>query len=169
MSIPLRKTVRRLTHRSVSDSNTICNGQSMWDRDITIDVLHSRTIWLKVSTPHTHHFNLFFLLTHLPNSLVLMIRIIDLLIGLLGEGHTLINGVLFFSPTNVGYHNPPPSGPNKGSSVLADTLPYVYPLRGTARRLAHRPVSGSDTISNGQSMWDRDITIDVLHSKNNMA
>ena len=30
---------------------------------------------------------------------------------MLGEGfHTLINGGLFFSPTNVGHHNPPPFG-----------------------------------------------------------
>ena len=39
----------------------------------------------------------------------------------------------------------PPLGP----SVLTGTLPRVYPLRGTARRLAPRPVSGSETICNG--------------------
>ena len=89
---------------------------------------------------------------------------------LLGEGfHTLINGGLFSSPTNVGHHNLPPSGASVlvgtlsflqsmwdrpqiyrplGPSVLTDTPPRVYPLRRTARRLAHRPVSGSDTICN---------------------
>ena len=91
--------------------------------------------------------------------------------GLLGEGfHTLINGGLFSSPTNVGHHNPLPFGP----SVLAGTLSFLQsmwdrsqihplwgpasllahslvstPLRRTAKRLAHRPVSGSDTICNG--------------------
>ena len=69
----------------------------------------------------------------------------------------------------MGHHNPPPSGP----SILAGTLsflqlmwdrPQIYPLwgpasilthrlmsthlRGTARRLTHRPVYGSDTICN---------------------
>ena len=39
----------------------------------------------------------------------------------------------------------PPLGP----SVFTGTPPRVYPLRGTARRLAHRPVSGSGTICNG--------------------
>ena len=89
---------------------------------------------------------------------------------LLGEGfHTLINGGLFSSPTNVEHHNPPPFGaqrprwhsflppidvepppnpPPLGPSVLTGTPPCVYPLRGTARRLAHCPVSGSDTICN---------------------
>ena len=123
---------------------------------------------------------------------------------LLGEGfHTLINGDLFSSPTNVGHHNPPPSGLASSlalfsssnrcgttpksttlwgpASLLAHRLvstpfgeqregwhivrcPQIHhplgpasllahrlvstPLRGTARRLTHRPVSGSDTISN---------------------
>ena len=84
--------------------------------------------------------------------------------------HTLINGGLFSSPTNVGHHNPPPFGvqrprwhfflpsidvgpppnpPHLGpTSLLAPRL-VSTPLRGTARRLAHRPVSGSDTICNG--------------------
>ena len=88
-----------------------------------------------------------------------------------GKGfHTLINDDLFSSPTNVGHHNPPPSGPSvlAGTfsflqsmwdrpqihpplepSVLTGTSPRVYPLWGTTRRLAHRPVSGSDTICNG--------------------
>ena len=64
----------------------------------------------------------------------------------IGEGfHTLINGDLFFSPTNVGHHNPPPSRP----SVLTDTLfflqsmwdcPKSTPL-GPTSLLAHRLVS----------------------------
>ena len=46
-----------------------------------------------------------------------------------GRGfHTLINNVLFPSPTNVGSHNLPSWGP--------------------ASSLAHRPVSSSDTICN---------------------
>ena len=88
---------------------------------------------------------------------------------MLGEGfYTLMNGVLFSSPTNVGYHNPPPPPPLEpsvlagirsfhqsmwdplqihpplGPSVLTDTPP----LRVIARRLAHRSVSSSDTICN---------------------
>ena len=35
-----------------------------------------------------------------------------------------------------------------GASVLTGPPPRVYPLRGIARRLAHRPVSSSDTICN---------------------
>ena len=83
--------------------------------------------------------------------------------------HTLINGGLFSCPTNVGHHNPPPFGtqhsrghyflppidvgpppnpPPLGPSVLTGTPPHVYPLQGTTRRLAHRPVFGSDTICN---------------------
>ena len=68
---------------------------------------------------------------------------------LLGEGfHTLINGGLFSSPTNVGHHNPPPfeaqrprwhsflppidvepppNPPPLGPSVLTSTPPRVYP------------------------------------------
>ena len=83
--------------------------------------------------------------------------------------HTLINGGLFSSPTNVGHHNPPPFGvqrprwhsflppidvgpppnppPLGPASLLAHRLVSTL-LRGTARRLAHRPVSGSDTICN---------------------
>ena len=60
--------------------------------------------------------------------------------------------VLFSSPTNVGHHNPPPSGP----SVLSGTSPRVYPLRGTTKRLTHRPVSSSPQLfcSLPQPMWD---------------
>ena len=37
----------------------------------------------------------------------------DIKTRLLGEGfHTLTNGGLFSSPTNVGHHNPPPSEPS---------------------------------------------------------
>ena len=89
---------------------------------------------------------------------------------LLGEGfHTLINGGLFSSLTNVGHHNPPPFGaqrphwhsflppidvgsppnpPPLGPSALTGTPSRVYPLRETARRLAHRSVFGSDTSCN---------------------
>ena len=97
---------------------------------------------------------------------------------LLGEGfHTFINGGLFSSSTNVGHHNPPPSGP----SVLADTLsflqsmwdrpksipfgasiligipPRVYLLWGTTRRPTHRSVSSFDTICNSQDSSLADI------------
>ena len=40
------------------------------------------------------------------------------------------------------------STPHFGASVLTGTPPHVYPLQGTARRLTHRPVSGSHTIYN---------------------
>ena len=51
----------------------------------------------------------------------------------------------FLPPIDVGLPpNPPPLGPN----VLTGTPPRVNPLRGTARRLAHRPMSGSNTICN---------------------
>ena len=66
---------------------------------------------------------------------------------LLGEGfHTLLKDVLFSSPTNVGHHNPPPSGP----SVLVGTRSFlqsiwdplqIHPLWGPASLLAHRLVS----------------------------
>ena len=35
-----------------------------------------------------------------------------------------------------------------GTSILPGTPPCVYPLRGTARRMTHHPVSGSNTICN---------------------
>ena len=89
---------------------------------------------------------------------------------LLGKGlHTLIKGVSFSSPTNVGFSQStpfrgptssltlvpfsyrwyvhPPSEPN----ILISTPPHIYPLWGTASSLAHNPVSGTDTISNGSS------------------
>ena len=70
---------------------------------------------------------------------------------MLGRGfHTLIKNVSFFSPTDMESHNPPPSGPDtcsllrsmwnppihspSGLSVLADTLPRVYPLWGQRPR-----------------------------------
>ena len=85
--------------------------------------------------------------------------------------HTLIKNVSFSSPTNVGSHNPPPSGLSvlvgthslfqstweppihlpSGTSVLFGTPPRVHPLPGLVSSLAHRPVSGSDTISNNLS------------------
>ena len=50
----------------------------------------------------------------------------------------------FLSLIDVGLPpNPPPLGP----SVLTGTPPRVY-IRGTTRRLAHRPMSGSNTICN---------------------
>ena len=99
----------------------------------------------------------------------------------LGEGfHTHINGGLFSSPNNVGHHNPPLFGP----SVLAGTLSFLQsiwdrpqihplwgpasllahylvstPLRRTTRRLAHRPMSGSDTICNGPNLPLADIVL----------
>ena len=98
---------------------------------------------------------------------------------LLGEGfHTLTNGSLFSSPTNVRHHNPPPFGasvladtlsflpsmwdrpqihPPLGPSILTGTSPRVYPLWGIARRLAYRPMSGSDTICN-----DPDLPLAVM-------
>ena len=45
---------------------------------------------------------------------------------------------------------PPPNPPPFGPSVLTGTPSRVYPLRGIARRLANRLVSGSDTICNRQ-------------------
>ncbi|KAG7028243.1 hypothetical protein SDJN02_09424, partial [Cucurbita argyrosperma subsp. argyrosperma] len=50
----------------------------------------------------------------------------------------------FLPPIDVG---PPPNSPPLGpASLLAHRL-VPTPLWGTTRRLAHRPVSGSDTIS----------------------
>ena len=100
---------------------------------------------------------------------------------LLGERfHTLINYGLFSSPTNVGYHNPPPFGAQRsrwhsflppidvdhpqihplwGSvSLLAHRL-VSTPLRGTARRLTHRPVSGFNTICNDPNPPLADIVV----------
>ena len=48
------------------------------------------------------------------------------------------------SPIDVGSHNPPPFG------ALAHYL-VSTPLRGSVSSLAHRPVSGSDTICNSPS------------------
>ena len=97
---------------------------------------------------------------------------------LLGEGFhtTLVKGVLFSSPTNVGHHNPPPSEPSVlvalfpfsnrfgthakstpfGASVLTGTPSRVYPIRRTASSLAYSPVYGSNTICNnpGPSLSD---------------
>ena len=92
---------------------------------------------------------------------------------LLGEGfHTLINGVLFSSLTNVRHHNPPPfetqrplwhsflspinvgllpNPPPLGPSVLAGTSSRIYPLWGTTSSLTHNSVSSSDTICNGSN------------------
>ena len=44
-----------------------------------------------------------------------------------------------------------PIHPSSEPSVLADTPPRVYPLRGSASSLAHRLVSSSDTICNSPS------------------
>ena len=41
----------------------------------------------------------------------------------------------------------PPNPPPTESSVLAGTAPHVHPLRNSASSLAHRPVSGSNTIT----------------------
>ena len=49
----------------------------------------------------------------------------------------------------------PPSGP----SVLTGTPPCVYPLRKIASSLAHRPMSGSDTIYNGPGPLLADIIL----------
>ena len=91
----------------------------------------------------------------------------------LGRGfHTLIKGVTFSSPTDVGYHNLPPLGPSvpTGTRSFLQSMwdPYQIhppsgpafllahrlvstPLRGTTSSLAHHPVSGSDSICNGPS------------------
>ena len=89
---------------------------------------------------------------------------------MLGEGfHALINGGLFSSQPMWDITIHPHSRPSVlagtlsflqsmwdrsqihpplGPSILTDTSPCVYPLRGIARRLAHRSVSGSNTICN---------------------
>ena len=58
------------------------------------------------------------------------------------------SGVLQFSspllPNQCGTSQSTPFG----ASILTGTPPCVYPLRETARRIAHRPVSGSNTICN---------------------
>ena len=85
---------------------------------------------------------------------------------LLGRGfHTLIKGVLFSSPTDVGSHNPTSSlelvpSSNRFGTLIHPHLGPVFllahrlvsnPFRGTASSLARRPVSNSDTICNGPS------------------
>ena len=76
VSIPLRGTTRRLAYRLVSGSDTICNDP---DPPLTYIVLFGLS------------------LSGFPQGFKTR---------LLGEGfHTLINGGLFSSPTNVGYHS----------------------------------------------------------------
>ena len=79
-----------------------------------------------------------------------------------------IKGVLCSSSTNVGHHNPPSFGTQHSGtrsfsnwcgtatkstslwglvSLLTHRLVSI-PLRGTTRRLAHRPISDSNTICN---------------------
>ena len=53
---------------------------------------------------------------------------------------------------------PPPNPPPLGPSVLTGTPPRVYPLQGTARRLADRSVFGSDTICNDPDLSLADIS-----------
>ena len=48
------------------------------------------------------------------------------------------------SPIDVEPPNPTPSGP----SVFTGTPPRIHPIRGSVFLLAHRPMSGSDTICN---------------------
>ena len=89
---------------------------------------------------------------------------------LLGEGfHTLINGGLFSSPTNVGHHNPPtfeaqrprchsflppinvglpPNPPPLGPSVLTCTPSCVYPSLRNSEKADTSSMSSSDTICN---------------------
>ena len=120
--IPFWGTARRLAHRPVSGSNTICNNPDPLLADIVLFELS---------------------LSGFPQGSKTR---------LLGEDfHTLINGSLFSSPTNVGHHNPPPPGPNVligtlsflqsmwdrpqihppfGPSVLTGTPPRVYSLSG---------------------------------------
>ena len=49
----------------------------------------------------------------------------------------------------------PPLEPN----ILTDIPPRVYPIRETAKRLAHRPVSSSDTICNDPDPQLADIVL----------
>ena len=73
---PLQKTTRRLAHRLVSGSDTICNGSDPPLANIVLFGLPFRASPQGFKT------------------------------RLLGEGfNTLINGILFSSPTNVGHHN----------------------------------------------------------------
>ena len=148
MSTPLRRIASSLAHRPVTGSNTICNGPSPSLADIVLFELS-----LKVFKT-----------------------------CLLGRGfHTLIKSVSFSSPTNVGSHNPPPplqgptsslahvlspinvgpppNPPPSGANILTDTLPRVTPFQGTSSSLAHRPVSGSDTICNDPSPPLADIVL----------
>ena len=135
------------------------------------------------STKTTHHSqnNAFFIISirsfHGISSLWVWASPQDFKMRLLGEGfHILINGVLFSSPTNVGYHNPPPFG----LSVLANTLSFfqltwdrhqIHPPLGSASSLAlfllpihvglpsNPPPFGlsilAGTLSFIPSMWDR--------------
>jgi len=78
----------------------------------------------------------------------------------LGEGsNTLINGGLFSLPNQSGTSQiHPPLGP---ASLLTHRLVSTL-LQGTARRLAHRPMSGSNTICNGPNPPLADIVLFVF-------
>ena len=69
--------------------------------------------------------------------------------------HTLVKNASFSFLTDLGSHNLLLSG----SSVLASTPPWVHPLRGLASSLAHRPMSGFDTICNSSSPPLTDIVL----------
>ena len=143
---PFWGTARRLAHHPVSDSDTICNGPDPPLADIVLFGLPLKAL------KRVYSF------------------------------HTLINGGLFSSPTKWDITIHPPSGP----SVLGGTLsflpsmsdsPPIHPLWGpasllahrivstppppwkTTRRLAHRPVSDSDTICNGSDPPLADIVL----------
>ena len=83
---------------------------------------------------------------------------------LLGRGfHTLINNALFSSPTDVESHNLPLFGaqrPRWHSFPSPINLgPPIHALSGPASLMAHRPVSGFDTICNGPSPSLADIVL----------
>ena len=76
---------------------------------------------------------------------------------MLGRGfHTLIKNAPFPFATDVGSHNSPPLQDLASSLALVHLsdrceISQFTPLQGLASSLAHRPVSGSDTICNSPS------------------
>ena len=137
---PLRGTARRLAHRPLSSSNTICNGPDPPLADIVLFGLSLSGSPSRLKT------------------------------RLLGEGfHTFIKGdstppsrpsvlagTRSFLQLMWDHHQiHPPLGP---ASLLAHRL-VSNPLRGTTRRLAHRPLSGSDTICNSPNPPLADIVL----------
>ena len=72
--------------------------------------------------------------------------------------YTLVKNVLFPSPTDMGSHNPPPSG----LSVFAGTRSLFQSMWDLTIHPPSKPNVVTDTRSSLQSMWD--LTIQIFYS-----